>query len=325
MTWQWINSTYCILLNHCTDWIIIPSLVYTLPPSIPSLHVHKHHLPPLFQHSNNLFFCAPLSFLVAHSYVAIWATLDIYNVEQSIGTCLTQALDSLQGSPINNKVSLPAVAKFQFLDDNYQVPCEGYACKGATKVSRVRFTMSVPGDEWIPGAAARLARVVNNGHLVTNLTSLCGYNVDVLIPIGGLNLYDPPPTSMPTSRPSVSFTPTSHPSGQPSHFPSTIPSTCPSMSPSMQPTALPSSEPSAQPSIQVGHNHYLHYLISCYWYCCSYFFERIFFINISSSSSFFSHFYFLFPLFFVHHNVNHFSYHFLRSFVLTLHGHGCRQ
>ena len=186
--------------------------------------------------------------------MAIWATLDIYNVEQcnNIGTCLNTALVSLQGSPINNKVSLPDTAKFSFLNDNYQVPCDGYACESASKVSRIQFTMSVPGHDWIPGAAARLARVVNNGQLAANLSSACGYPIgSVFIPSGGLYLYNPPPTSMPTPVPSVSFTPTYLPSSQPSNRPSNEPSSQPSNIPSVQPSALPSAEPSAQPSMQV--------------------------------------------------------------------------
>jgi len=199
--------------------------------------------------------------------VGIWATLDMYNIEQystdfsatgTISQCLIQALISLKGSTLNNKVSLPLSTKFYYLFGANELACEGYACKGAQKVNRVTFLMRVPAEKWLPGAAARLARVVNNGHLQANMTktlidekgaSVCGFT-NVVIPPGGLNLYQSPPTPMPTSKPSISFTPTSFPSNQPSGCPSTEPSTQPSMLPSVQPTAQPSGEPSTQPSMQ---------------------------------------------------------------------------
>ena len=156
---------------------------------------------------------------------------------------------SLQGTPINNKVSLPDTAKFQFLRDNYQIACGGYACKTGSHVSRVKFTMSVPGDDWVPGAAARLARVVNNGKLAANLTSACGY-ADIVIPSGGLNLYFPH-IAMPTSEPSISFTPTYLASSQPTRHLTQLPTVQPSVQPSSQPSAQPVRRPTSQPTRQV--------------------------------------------------------------------------
>ena len=114
----------------------------------------------------------------------------------------------------------------------------------------------------IPGAAARLAQVINDGHLAANMTSVyseqqCGPNgfAGVVIPPGGLNLYNPPPTAMPTSQPSHSQHPTSFPSSQPSNFPSVQPSSFPSSS---QPSAQQSCEPSSHPSMQVEYTRSTH-------------------------------------------------------------------
>ena len=115
--------------------------------------------------------------------------------------------------------------------------------------SRITFTMGVYGEQFLSGAAARLALVINEGHLAANMTSLCGYN-GMEIPSGGLNLYIPPRISVPNSQPSVSFTPTSRPSSQPSTHPSVMPSRQPSSFPSTQPSTQPSGEPSTEPTTQ---------------------------------------------------------------------------
>ena len=126
--------------------------------------------------------------------------------------------------------------------------------------SRITFTMGVYGEQFLSGVAARLALVINEGHLAANMSSVlynqngqgyCGYT-GIMIPSGGLNLYLPLPTSVPTSQPSASFTPTSQPSTQPSTYPSVMPSIQPSSFPSTQPSTQPSGEPSSEPTMQVS-------------------------------------------------------------------------